>query len=291
MKWGIRSKKGVIMRTEFSEADIAAFKPTMKVGLLATVNDEGLPHLSLIATLQASSPTQLVWGQFTEGASKQFIRRRPQAGFLIMTMDKQLWRGQATFTHTAQQGPEYDAYNATPMFRYNAYFGVHTVYYMDLVAQTGQKALPMGRIVTASLQTLLARVAFGRRARQTALNPWTRALLSKLGNLKFLAYIGADGYPTIIPVLQAQTPDPEHVIFAASVYGAELRAIPTGTPVALFGMALSMEDVLVRGPFLGIQRYGGVACGALRVTWVYNSMPPNPQQIYPPLPLEPVTTF
>lgn len=281
----------VLSHREFSPAEIEAFRAEMKVGLLATVNDEGLPHITLIATLQAASPATMVWGQFVEGLSKGFVRRNPKVGWLIMTLDKQLWRGKATFTHTAQQGPDYERYNTTPMFRYNAYFGVHTVYYMDLVAHTGQKPLPMAPIVAASVETLAARALVRHRAQQQAMNSWTQQLLSKIGALKFLAYVQADGYPMLIPILQAQTPDPEHILFALHPYGRELRAIPKGTPVAIFGMSLDMEDVLVRGTLETSRRPGGVPCGSVRVTWVYNSMPPNPGQIYPPVALEPITAF
>jgi len=54
---------------------------------------------------------------------------------------------------------------------------------------------------------------------------------------------------------------------------------------------LQMEDVLMRGRFEGIHRFGGVSCGKVRVQWVYNPMPPTPQQIYPRLSLDPVTAF
>ena len=80
---------------QFSEKDIQALSSTMKIGLIATVNDQGLPHLTLISSLMACSPTQMVWGQFTEGLSKTFIRQNPKTGFLIMSMDKHLWRGYA----------------------------------------------------------------------------------------------------------------------------------------------------------------------------------------------------
>ena len=89
---------------KFSENEIKAFSSTMKIGLIATVNDQGLPHLTLISSLMACSPEQIVWGQFTEGLSKSFIRQNPKTGFLIMSMDKHLWRGNAEFTHTAQSG-------------------------------------------------------------------------------------------------------------------------------------------------------------------------------------------
>jgi hypothetical protein len=275
----------------FSEADIAAFKPEMKIGLLATVNEAGLPHLTLISTIQASSPTQMTWGQFTEGVSKQFIRQHPQVGFLVMTLHKEMWRGKATFTHTARQGPEYDAYNAIPMFRYNAYFGIHTVYYMDLVAHTGRQPLPMNRVIFAAVQTLIARTLARKGATQPVLNPWTRRFLNQLDGLKFLAYVGADGYPEIAPAIQTQTLDGERMVFSTGAFGEELRAIPAGVSLAVFGMSLSMEDVLLRGTFEGLRRIGGVTCGTVKVDWVYNPMPPKPEQIYPALPLEPVRVF
>ncbi len=233
----------------FSEADIKSFEPEMKIGLLATVNEAGLPHLTLISTLRASTPTQVVWGQFTEGLSKQFVRRNPKTAFLIMTLGRELWRGKASFTHTAQQGKEFDIYNNTPMFRYNAYFGIHTVYYMDLVNHSGRQALPMGGIVIAAIQTIVARTFGGNKGQADVLNPWTQGLMNKIDNLKFLAYIGGDGYPVIIPVIQAQASGSERIVFAVSAYGDELRAVPENATVAVFGMSLDMEDVLMRGTF------------------------------------------
>jgi hypothetical protein len=279
------------MRTEFSAADIEAFKPTMKLGILSTVTPEGMPHLTLISSLQASTPTQMIWGQFVEGSSKAHVRQTPKVGFLIMTLDKQLWRGKARFTHTANQGPHYEMFNNTPMFRYNSYFGIHTVYYMDLVAQSGRQRLTMGRVVAAAVATRLARALRGNQAQHAAMNGWTQALFNGLSNLKFLATIGADGYPVVIPVIQAQAADGEHLLFHLGAYGDELRDILEGTPVAVFGMTLDMEDVLVRGTYLGVRRPAGLACGCVRVDWIYNPMPPKAQQIYPPLPLTPITEF
>ena len=277
--------------TAFSEDDVQALSAEMKVGLLATVNPEGLPHLTMLSSLQANAPTQMTFGQFTEGTSKQFIRQKPKVGWLVMTLDKQVWRGTANFTHTASQGPESEMYNNTPMFRYNAYFGVHTVYYLDLVAHSGRQVLPMGRVVWAAVQTMVAKTLSGRRNVTDVLNPWTRALMNKLDNLKFVAYVGDDGYPQVIPAIQAQADDAEHVLFSTGAYGDDLAAIPAGATVAVFGMSLQMEDVLLRGEFEGVRRVGGVRCGCVRVDWVYSPMPPKPRQIYPPLALEPVTAF
>ena len=277
--------------TTFSSEEIEAFSPTMKIGLLATVNAEGLPHLTLVASLQANSPTQMIFGQFTEGLSKTQIREDPKVGWLIMTLDRQLWRGKASFTHTAKQGPEFEMYNNTPMFRYNAYFGVHTVFFMDLLEHTGRQPLPMGRVVFAAIQTMIVRALAPRRAQEPALNPWTRQLMNKLDNLKFLSYIGPDGHPLIIPTIQAMASGNEQIIYSTGAFGDDLLAIPQGATVAIFGMSLQMEDVLMRGTYQGLRRIAGIRYGSVKVDWVYNPMPPKPQQIFPQVNIEPVTTF
>ena len=275
----------------FSESDIKSFEPEMKVGLLATINEKGLPHVTLLSSLCASSPTELVFGQFSEGLSKVNVRKNPKAGFLILTLDRNIWRGKASFTNTERSGKEFDFFNNMPMFRYNAYFGIHTVYYFDLVEQYGKEPLPMGSVVQAALKTMLAKTLSHKKGRADILNTWTRQLIDKISNLKFLAYVNEDGYPTIIPVIQAQTSDTENVIFAASAFKEDIKAIPPNTKVAFFCMSFDMEDVLLRGIYQGIRRIGGVQCGSIAVNWVYSPMPPKPEQIYPETKLDAVTTF
>ena len=275
----------------FRPEEISAFEPAMKIGIMATVTDEGLPHLTMISTLKASAEKELVWGQFIEGRSKEYIQKRPGVGWLIMTLDKNVWRGKARFTRTAKSGKDFDFFNNTPLFRYNAYFGIHTVYYMDLVAHTGKQPLPMNGVVAAAIKTLLARTLTPSRAKKNVINPWTQGFLNKLDGLKFLGYVDKDGYPVIIPAIQAQTADREHVLFSTSVFQADLEAIQAGVPLAVFGLALTMEDVLLRGKYEGIRRFGGFRCGSVKIDWVYNPMPPVPGQVYPEVEMQTVKEF
>ena len=137
----------------------------------------------------------------------------------------------------------------------------------------------------------LARTLGRKPGKQSVLNAWTRAFVDKLDNLKFLCYIGPDGYPLLIPAIQTQSLDQQHLLFSTSVYADELKAIPAGIPLAVFSMALTMEDVLLRGTYQGMRRVGGVQAGVVQVDWVYNPMPPVPGQIWPPLELEAVREF
>jgi len=274
----------------FSAEEMEAFQPMMKIGLLATITPEGLPHLTMLSTLKAADQKGMTWGQFTEGMSFENVQQNPNIGWLIMTLDKDLWRGTGRFTHTEKSGVDFDWYNQVPMFRYNAYFGIHTVYYMDLVAHTGKQPLPMPAIILAAIKTIIAKY-FLLKKQADVLNPWTKALFNKLDNLKFLSYVREDGFPAIIPVIQSQSAGDQYLVFGTGAFTRELKAIPKGSPMALFGLSLDMTDVLTRGIYQGLRWLGPHRCGVLKVDWVYNPMPPVPQQIYPPIPLEAVLEF
>jgi len=277
--------------TQFTREDMLAFEPAMKIGLLASVNPQGLPHLTLISSLKAGSPETVVWGQFIEGQSKQYIRENGKTAFLVMTLDKRVWRGKSLWTHSETSGPDFEWFNNVPMFRYNAYFGIYTVHYMNLLGHTGCQPLPMSAVAAAALKSIAARTFSARPGARPVMNAWTRSIFDKLDNLKFLAYLDGDGYPWIIPVIQAQSDGAERLVISTGAYGDELAAIPAGSPVAVLGMALTMEDVLVRGTYTGVQRRAGLACAGVQVEWVYNPMPPAPGQIYPPMKLEAVKRF
>lgn len=278
-------------KKQFSPEDIEAFKPESKVGLLATVNAAGLPHLTLITTMQANSPTEIVWGQFTEGKSKENVLENSKTGFLIMTLDKKLWRGKALWRESKKEGPEYIYFNKLPMWRYNAYFGLHTIHYMNLVETTEKASLPLAGIVMSALLTKFSKAAAKTKQSASIMNKWTVKLLNKLDTLKFLSYVSADGFPVIIPLLQCQAADNHRLVFHPGAYADELLKLKEGTDVAVFGLTLAMQDVLVRGKFTGFKKYQAVKLGSVEVNWVYNSMPPLVGQIYPPVEMETVEEF
>jgi len=275
----------------FDRASMDAFMPAEKIGLVASVDPGGLPHITLITSIRSSGPSTLTLGEFCKGASKSNIQKNPKTAFLIMTMDRKMWRGHALWTHLRREGPEYQAYNDLPMFRYNAYFGINTVHYLDLVDAAGPDPLPMGSIIAASLASLVnARAAAPEKGDDNAriLSHFAEKLINTLGALKFLAYIRDDGFPEIIPVFQCRAAGSRRLVFSALAYRRELQKIAPGTTAAIFSVTMQMEDVLVRGRFSGVSTNIILPYAYVDIDWVYNSMPPAHGRIYPPSPLEPV---
>lgn len=279
------------IKTKFSEADRKAFAPSEKVGLIATVTPEGLPHMSLLTSIMAPAPAKLTVGEFCKGESKAYMREARKTGFAVLTLDKKIWRGKALWTHLRKEGPEYEVYNSQPMFRYNTYFGINTVHYLDLKETTSGAALPMASIIRSALLTRFAKSAAAVSRTGRVLTYFGESLFNRLDALKFLSFIDGDGFPVVIPVIPCQAADGGRLAFHPGAFASDLNKLQPGTTLAVFGLTMQMENVLVRGVFNGYRRFRGIRLGTLDINWVYNSMPPNHGQIYPPLPLKAVVNF
>ena len=279
------------MKNQFTEVEMKAFAPAEKLGIIATVTPKGLPHMTLLTSVMTAKPNQLIVGEFCQGKSKEYMQRNAKIGFAILTLDKKLWRGKALWTHLKKEGTEYETYNNQPMFRYNTYFGINTVHYFDLKETTEGSSLPLVSIVKSALLTKMAKGSAAKGNPECALSYFGEKLFNGLDSIKLLSFIGDDGFPVIIPAIQCQAADSSRLAFHPGAFGDELNMLKPGMKVAIFCLTMQMEDVLVRGSFKGYSRYRGVKLGTLDIDWVYNSMPPNHGQIYPPVPLERVVNF
>ena len=271
-----------------TEQDIAAFEPDAKIALLATVDPDGLPHVTLITTLMAKGPERLMFGQFSEGRSKRHVRANSKAGWLVMNADKEVWRGRARWTHAVTEGEDYELYNRRPIYRYNSYFGIHTVHYLDLVRSEPKCKLAMPAVVAGALLATAARLTSRRREEQRILKPWAASHLAGMATLKYVSWVDDDGYPLVVPVVPCAPVGSTRLVLAPTVFKADLRALKQGTPVAVLALNLKLESVLVRGVFDGWRGLPGLRTGALDIDFVYNSLPPVHGQIWPPLPLQAV---
>lgn len=279
------------MAKTISQEWMKTFEPSEKIGLISTVTGEGLPHITLITTLQANTPSQLIWGQFIEGMSKENVRNNPKTGFLIMTMERAFWTGRALWTHEKHEGPEYVMYNDKPLYRYNTYTGIHTVHYMDLVEISEKLSLDMPSIAGGAVLAKIAKGGLAQKTEPKILNLWSEKLFNKIDALKFISFVDQDGYPVILPIIQAQAAGSAKIVFTPEPYAGKMLNISRGTPVAVFGMNFGLESVLAEGEFKGFRKSRGVNLGVVDIGRVYNSMPPKQGYIYPERKPEPVRDF
>ena len=280
------------MLKKMSEECIRKNDIDFKIGLLVTKDDFGYPHITLITSLQPNNSNQLIWGQISAGTSKKNILSDPKVGFLMMNFDLEMWRGKAVWTHSEITGPEIEMYNSKTANRYNAYGGVGRVHYMDLVEITEEEKLEKKSMISGALKTRISAKRMKRKHRnETILNAFSEKLVKRLDSLKFVAYIGNDGFPVIIPAVQASASDSGRIVFSQKPFGDELAKIPKGSKTALFCISLSLEEIMIKGIFKGFKKANGIKTGYIDIEKVYNPLLPLVGYIYPLEKLEPVTEF
>lgn len=284
----------------FTEEEIKILQPNEKIALVGTINPEGLVHVSFLSSLIPLDANHMAFGEFTRGLSKENIRKNPKIGFLILTLDKKLFRGKAYFTHFEKEGEIYNKFNEIPMFRYNSYFGISTVYRLDLIEVGEKENLPFLDIGISFIQTFFVNLfsrywdkkdKIKKDANKNVLpfsNPFVSQLLKSSGLLKFICYIDKDGYPKFIPAIQIFAKDDKTLIFGTKAYSKEIYNIEKGTIVGVYLLTMKMESIFVRGYFSGIKNIFGVPYAEIEVNYVYNSMPPVHKQIFPENPLSEV---
>ncbi len=271
------------MNKKFNEQTIQLLKNDSKIGILMTSDAEHFPHLTLISSIQALGDSKLTWGQHCVGLSKKFIIDRPDCAFMALNADYQYVSGRARFDHIEKTGEVFDEYNNKPLYRYNSYFGFHTIFFMNLLEVTDIKNLQVPKIAVGALMSRV-KALFVSQSGKKALNLCAKGLFSQLDGLKFLGYFTEDGKPEIIPVIQAGPAGTDRIAFCGFPFGSEVEKIPEKSKVAVFAVNLKLQSVLIKGTY--------TKKGVVDIERVYNSMPPKMEYIYPrPEKPEPVTEF
>jgi len=269
------------MSVNISSEDRQKLAETSKIGLLSTINQQNEVHISLISSIQTLGE-QLIFGEFVHGLSKINLKTNPKTGFLVINAQKEWWKGKALHKEIKDTGPEFEMYNNQPLFRYNSYFGIGKVHYLDIIDFSGKQSLPLGGIIFGWLGGLLAKSFIkGCPDGVDKIENLSVKLAKNPTAPKFLSYIDADGYPQIIPVVQSVLKDKGRLLIPHSAYAGELASIPIGAKASMFLVNLDLTSVLFQGVYSGVEKRLGATYGIFDIEKVYNSMVPIPGYIYP----------
>ena len=266
--------------------DMKDFDNPYKIALIAVEEGNGDMHMCLVSSLTNKGDDKMMFGEFISGISKQLCHEYPKTGFLIMSISRDFWTGKMDVTGLVHEGEDYVKMNEYPLFRFNTYFGVYAVHYADLVDISERRAVNMAGVVANAVRVILAKGAnAGPKSEvKPALRPWAKNFMNQLLTLKYIAYMGEDGYPKIVPIIQAQAATPSRVVFTKAPYSDMLADLKEGSRVSVYALSLDMEVVQVKGTY----RKGKLGMGVVDIDKVYNSAPPKAGYVYPMAPNEAV---
>jgi len=288
-------KKNNIVRwsSEISEEGIEFTQPDIMLKLISTIDDRGWPHITLISSNRAINKKQIVWGAFTEGTSKKYVKKRPKQGIFFMTaeMPFKFIQVKAEFSHTTSEGEDLEHFNQSQLMRYFTYVRVHTAYYNNIVSVTPVRNLPLFGVVKGIIKDMIGKGGAKTKLDEKRLNVLGHKLFADLIAVRVIAYIDpADGYPTMIPCIQLQAADHNRLVFPPSVLKEDLYQIPVNSKVAVFGMNFDFYNQVVKGTFTGFKKFRGIKFGVIEIEEIYNSTPPIVGKIYPEIETRPKVT-
>ena len=258
------------------QEDFPVFEKSEKLGVVGTIDDRGDPHLSLLTTIMAKSETEMVVGEFTKGLSKSYMQERNKCGFAIMGLDTSFWTGTMVWKDVKTEGDEFVKYNNMQMWRFNTYFGIGKVHYFDLVDISDKTKLEIPKIAVSAIRAMIGK-PFMKYGNEEILRPYAQKLFGAIGNPKFISFVNDEGFPVVVPIVQAQESGTNTIIFASSPYKEMLAPLKAGARVAIMALSLDMESVVIKGTFSGFK----CGMGRVKIDRVYNSIPPVMRYIYP----------
>lgn len=266
--------------------DFKVFEKTEKMALVSTIDDEGDPHISLLTTLMAKDEKTMVVGQFMQGISKENMLKRPKSGFAIISLDMNFWTGLVDWYDVKTEGDEYIKYNNMQMWRFNTYFGIEKVHYGKLVGISDKRKLDFVGIGINYLKVAMHKKKY-IEPNKSVMRPFATKIFNGLTNPKFISFISNDGYPVLVPIVQAQASGNSRIVFSNKPYSQMFEGLKPGARVAVECITMATESVLVKGIFSGFKK----GIGFIDIDRVYNSMPPICGYIYPETPYKAVEVF
>lgn len=234
-----------------------------------------------------------MWGAFTEGTSKKYVKKRPKQGIFFMTaeMPFKFVQAKADFTHTTSEGEDLEHFNQSQLMRYFTYVRVHTAYYNNIVSVTPVRNLPLFGVVKGIVKDMIGKGGAKTKLEEKRLNVLGHKLFADLIAVRVIAYIDpADGYPTMVPCIQLQAADHNRLVFPPSVLKEDLYQIPVNSKVAVFGMNFDFYNQVVKGTFTGFKKFRGIKFGVIEIEEIYNGTPPMVGKIYPEIETRPKVT-
>ena len=257
----------------------------LKLSFIATIDDRGWPHLTLITYNRAISRDQIVWGQFTEGLSKKIVMENPKQAILYMniSMPFKFIQVKCEFQHTSTEGKDLEYFNKLELMRYMTYVRIYKAYYEKIITTTSLRPLPIMGIAKGIIKNLIGKGGLNTGLEEKRLNVIGYKLFKGPINPKFISYIDpSDGYPIIIPCLQITAVDHNRLIFPlGSALKKDLEKIPLDTIVAVYAANFDLANQMINGNFIGFKKSRGIKFGIIEIKEVYNSSPPLMGLIYP----------
>ena len=287
-------KNRISWGTMLPEGGVKFTEPEIMVKLIGTVDDHDYPHITLLICTKAVSPKVIKWGQFTQGRSKRNILKNPRqcAFFMSASIPYKFIQVKMDLDRVSVEGDDAADLNAQDLLRYNTYIRIEKVYFNKIHSCSPIRPLSLLGIIKGIIVNAFGIGGLHSDKKDERLPLFGKKLFKDPISPKFIGYVDIDdGYPVILPCLQARQVDRNVIAFPYTQFKPELEKLKKGQKLAFFGLSMELTSILVKGTLIDWKKSRGVRYAFVNIEEVYNSMPPVAGVIYPELETRPKVTI
>ena len=186
---------------------LEALRGAMTPKFVATRSGLGLPNVvPIVSTTPADDqPDTLFFGNFLLRKSIQNLQEDRRLGILVIKPDLQGWILKGDFVEFQSTGRYVDQQNSSALLRYNAYTGIRNAGVIRVKSVEGRVRVSKLQVARDYLLAKLSARGSAEAVHSGVDMPLAvRREFARMVAVKVLAWIGADGYPLVIPALSLQ---------------------------------------------------------------------------------------
>ena len=186
---------------------LEALRGEMTPKFLATRSAAGVPNaVPCVSILPADDqPDTLFFGNFLLRKSIKNLQEDKRLAVLVITTDLNGWILRGDFVEFQRTGPYVDKQMSSSLLRYNAYTGIRNAGVIRITSVENRFRISKMQVLLdylrAKTQGLFKKIQKGETIKIPL--PVKREF-ARMAAVKVLAWIGADGYPTVVPALSLQ---------------------------------------------------------------------------------------
>ncbi len=262
-----------------SEKLKTALAGDMTPKFLATCDANGKPNVVVISTMDAGEGDELIFGELMIWKTRRNLEESSRVCAAVITEQLDVWIIKGDFTGFAETGAYIDKINSKDMLRYNAYMGIRRVGVIKVSEITGSYKVNKISILKELVPILPRKIIFKLAGNNKNSMPvQVMEKFSRTQALKVLSFVGADGYPQIVPSFSLFPIAGNRLVFNVLPIRHNITDLQDNQPVAVNVITFDPISYQVKGNYSGAHKIPLADLGIILVKEVYSACPPLPGQ-------------
>ncbi len=232
---------------------------------LATLDENNVPNIAMIATMQPWDEEHLIFGSFLMWQTEKNLNNGSPVTASVMTQDFKSFQVKGEFSGFETKGEKYDALSKLDLFRYSA-IGFLRAAGTIKVNEIKPLKLSMIGVAREWMSTKIGGKRLKEFSNGKIVNPIVVRNTSVLMGAKYLTVL-KDGELEQFPVL-GMRPVKDYLAIRADL------PLDEGDFVAISAFNMKLKAYQLKGEYIGIRRTRGIKLGYIKVKDVLSQTPP-----------------